>query len=204
MQKIFLFILVIILTSPSLAITKAPIKILIIGDSLTEGYGVTKEEAYPYQVEVLLKKKGKNVKVINAGSSGSTTASASSRLKWHIRSKPHILILSLGANDGLRGIKVKSTKKNLSRVISLASSHGIKVLLAGMKLPYNYGKKYRQEFEKVFKDLVKEHGIGFIPFLLKGVGGVKDLNLPDGIHPNKKGHQIIAQTVIKYLLEEHL
>ena len=181
------------------------LKILIIGDSLTEGYGVKKSDAYPYQAEMLLKKQTKKqykeIKIINAGSSGSTTASALSRLKWHIRSKPDILILALGGNDGLRGFKPEATRENLHKTILLAKNHKIKVILAGMKLPLNYGEPYRQQFEAVFTDLVKKHKIGFIPFLLEGVGGEKILNLPDGIHPNEKGHKIIAKTIVKFLKE---
>jgi acyl-CoA thioesterase-1 len=177
-------------------------RVLIVGDSLTEGYGVPKTSAYPYQLELLLKKKHPGVRVINAGSSGSTTASAYTRLKWHLRSKPGVLVLALGGNDGLRGFKTAISKANLSKTIQLAKDNGIKVLLAGMKLPTNYGKAYRKSFEKIFDELAKEHKVKSIPFLLVGVGGVKKLNLPDGIHPNEEGHKIIANTVYKYLEPE--
>ncbi len=174
-------------------------KILIVGDSLTAGYGVSKEAAYPSQLQKLLEKDHPEVKVIGAGSSGSTSASAISRLKWHLKAKPTHLVLALGANDGLRGVKLESTKKNLSEAIDLAKEKGIKVYLAGMLLPTNYGKKYRTEFKSLFKDLAKEKGVKFIPFLLKGVGGRPELNLADGIHPNEKGHKIVAQTVFNAL-----
>ena len=170
-------------------------RILIIGDSLTEGYGVSKKSAYPAQLEKLLTANQKAYKVVNAGSSGSTTASAVTRMKWHMRKTPKIVILALGANDGLRGTPVEATKKNLSKAIDIALKKKVVVYLAGMKIPMNYGKKYRADFEKVFTDLAKEKKIKFIPFLLKGVGGEPDLNLADGIHPNEKGHKKIAQTV---------
>jgi acyl-CoA thioesterase-1 len=170
-------------------------RLLIIGDSLTEGYGVSQKAAYPAQLEQLIQKNKKNYKVINAGSSGSTTASAVQRMKWHMRKVPRVVILALGANDGLRGFPVESTKENLSKAIDLALSKKVKVYLAGMKLPMNYGKKYRADFERVFTELVKEKKIGFIPFLLKGVGGQPEYNLADGIHPNEKGHKKLAKTV---------
>jgi acyl-CoA thioesterase-1 len=174
-------------------------KILIIGDSLTEGYGVAKKDAYPSLLEKILNQKENKFKVINAGSSGSTSASAFSRLRWHIKSKPQTLILALGANDGLRGIKPESTKKNLQRAITMAKDKGVTVILAGMQMPYNYGEDYRKKYAMVFKSLVKENKIAFIPFLLKDVGGRKELNLADGIHPNEKGHKIIAANVAKEL-----
>lgn len=172
-------------------------RILIIGDSLTEGYGVSKESAYPNQLEKLIKKKFPNYKVINAGSSGSTSASAVPRMKWHLKKTPKILILALGGNDGLRGFPVEATKKNLSQAIDMALQKKTVVYLAGMKIPVNYGKKYRTEFEKVYNDLKKDKKIKMIPFLLKGVGGEPSLNLADGIHPNEKGHEKIAQTVFE-------
>lgn len=175
--------------------------VLILGDSLTEGYGVSKTAAFPNQLQVLLNQKfaKQKTKVINAGSSGSTSASALSRLKWHLRSKPNVLLLALGANDGLRGFSVSATKKNLQKTIALAKENKIKVILAGMKLPLNYGEKYRNDFESTFKDLAKSEKIEFIPFLLKDVGGQPQLNLPDGIHPNEKGHKIIAENLVPYM-----
>ncbi len=175
--------------------------ILILGDSLTEGYGISKEASFPKQLEILLNKKfpQKKTKVINAGSSGSTSASALSRLRWQLKAKLDVLILALGANDGLRGFPVSATKSNLKKTIELAKDNKIKVLLAGMKLPLNYGKKYRNDFEEIFKSLAKEENISFIPFLLKKVGGHSKLNLPDGIHPNEAGHKIIAKNLVPYM-----
>ena len=177
--------------------------IVALGDSLTEGFGVKKEEAFPYLLEKKLLKKGYDVKVINGGVSGSTSASSFSRLKWYIRLDPDIVILALGGNDGLRGLSLVHLKKNLTRTIELAKSEKILILLAGMQLPLNFGREYTESFREVFFELANEHKIPFIPFLLKGVGGISSLNQPDGIHPNPEGYQIVTNTVLKYL-EPHL
>lgn len=178
----------------------AETRVLVLGDSLSEGQGVDKAEAFPYLVAQKLKAQGySNVKVINAGISGSTSASALSRLKWHLRTPPDILLLALGANDGLRGLPIKQMKKNLAMTIELALRNGIRVVLAGMKMPPNYGAAYTLNYEKAFQQLAKKYDIVFIPFLLEGVGGDPAMNLSDGIHPNKRGHQIISERVCKYL-----
>ncbi len=176
--------------------------ILFLGDSLTEGYRLSKEEAYPAVIERALKAKNKVVKVINGGVSGATSASGSKRLDWYLKSKPDIMVLALGANDGLRGLKITDTEKNLSNVISTAQKRDITVILAGMKMPTNYGEPYRSNFEKMFRSLAKKYKIKLIPFILEGVGGKPELNLPDGIHPNPKGHEIMAKTILKVLETE--
>ena len=173
--------------------------IVVLGDSLTEGFGVEREEAYPYLLEKELQRKGHSVKVINAGISGSTSASAPSRLRWYIKAQPDIVILALGGNDGLRGLSVKHMKKNLSKAIELAHSEKILVLLAGMEIPQNYGTEYTESFRNAYHDLARKYQLQMIPFLLKEVGGVSSLNQADGIHPNFEGHQIIVRTVLEYL-----
>lgn len=170
-------------------------RILILGDSLTAGYGIAQKDAFPKQMEILLQKKHPNIEVINAGSSGSTTASGPGRMQWHLKAKPDILILALGANDGLRGLPVKDAQDNLQKVIDIAKQNGIKVIIAGMKIPMNYGEDYRQSFEKIFVDLASKNKIPSIPFLLKDVASIQDLNQADGIHPNEEGHKIMAKTV---------
>ncbi len=174
-------------------------KILIIGDSITAGYGVSKDQSYPTVLENMFKDKNIDIKIINAGTSGSTSSSALSRLSWHLKSKPEYLILALGANDGLRGIDPEITKSNFLKVIDKASQNNIKVILAGMKMPLNYGVKYRKRFEEIFTEVANEAKIPLIPFLLEEVGGEKEMNLPDGIHPNEKGHIKIASTVFNFL-----
>ena len=177
------------------------LKILALGDSLTEGFGVEKKEAYPYLLEQALRETGyRQIQVINAGISGSTSASAVSRLKWYLRAKPKILILALGANDGLRGLSVENMKNNLGSAIELAQSRNIKILLAGMQMPLNYGKSYTESFRKAYFDLAEQYNIGIIPFLLKDVGAVPEHNLQDGIHPNPHGHRILTRNILDHLL----
>lgn len=176
--------------------------ILFLGDSLTEGYQLSREEAYPAIVEKALQMKHKETKVINGGVSGATSASGLKRMDWYLKSRPDILVLALGANDGLRGLKVSETEKNLSLVVQKAQSRGIKVILAGMKMPTNYGEPYRTQFEKVFSTVAKKYNIKLIPFLLDKVAGRPNLNLPDGIHPNAYGHQVMAKTVLLSLENE--
>lgn len=173
--------------------------VLCLGDSLTEGYQLNKEEAYPHLVEKNLKTKHPDLKVINGGVSGATTASGLKRLDWYLKAKPDIMILALGANDGLRGLKVSDAEKNLTSVIEKAQARGITVIMAGMQMPPNYGEKYRQEFEALYPKLAKKYNLKLIPFLLEGVAAKSELNLADGIHPNPKGHEVMAKTIIKYL-----
>ena len=175
-------------------------KVLFLGDSLTEGYGVAKESAYPIVLKEVLKKQHKiDITVLNGSVSGSTTASSLSRLKWFLRARPEILILALGANDGLRGIDLASSKENLSKTISLAKEKGLTIVLAGMYIPPNYGPKYTSEFKQMYQDLQKKFDLVLIPFLLEGVAANKDLNISDGIHPNELGHKKIAQNLIPFL-----
>ena len=175
--------------------------VVCLGDSLTEGYQVEPEFAYPFLVEDLLKGRGwAEIEVVNAGISGSTSASAVSRLRWQMQRKPDVVVLALGANDGLRGIAPATTKENLGEAIDLAKKEGIRVLLAGMKLPPNYGSEHTEAFERTFVELAKEKNVALIPFLLDGVAAEPELNLPDGIHPNARGYSIVANTVIEYLV----
>lgn len=173
--------------------------ILFLGDSLTEGYQLAKEEAYPALIEKELQKKDPSIKVINGGVSGATSASGLKRMDWYLKAKPEFMVLALGANDGLRGLSVSQTEKNLSDVIKKAQERDIEVIIAGMKMPTNMGEKYRSEFEGVFNRLAKKYSLKIIPFILEDVGGVPKLNLPDGIHPNAEGHKIMAKTVLKVL-----
>lgn len=175
--------------------------ILFLGDSLTEGYGIDESKAYPVLVGKELNEAGLKVEVLNGSVSGSTTASGLSRLRWFLKKNPDIMLLALGANDGLRGLKVSDSKKNLAQIIKLAQDQGIQVVLAGMLMPPNYGESYRSEFENMYKSLVTEYKLEFIPFLLEGVAGVKELNTSDGVHPNEKGHQVMSRLVTKKFKE---
>lgn len=173
--------------------------VLFLGDSLTEGYQLSREDAYPAVIEKNLKKKFPDLKVINGGVSGATSASGPKRLNWYGKAKPDIVVLALGANDGLRGLDLKETEKNLVAVILKAQSAGMKVIMVGMKMPTNYGEPYRSNFEKLFGKLARQYSLPLVPFLLEKVGSQPKLNLPDGIHPNTEGHKIMAQTVQKIL-----
>lgn len=173
--------------------------VVIIGDSLTEGYGVPKEKAFPFLVEERFASQNRAVKVINSGISGSTSASAPDRVKWALQSRPDVIVLALGANDGLRGLSPSAMKQNLRKAIDMAQEAGTKVILFGMLMPPNFGKRYQQDYENAFKSLAKEKDVPFLPFLLEGVGGKKELNQADGIHPNEEGHKIMAETVFKFL-----
>ncbi|HCY84725.1 MAG TPA: arylesterase, partial [Desulfobacteraceae bacterium] len=176
--------------------------VLIIGDSLTAGLGVMQDQAYPALLQAELAAAGPpGVKVVNGGISGSTSAGAYARLKWYLKARPHLLILALGANDGLRGLKVADMEKNLSKAISLAKENGVTVILAGMQVPPNLGPEYAAAFRRVFPALAAQHEIPLIPFLLEGVAGKPELNQADGIHPNPEGHKRIADTVLPYILE---
>ncbi len=177
-------------------------RILFLGDSITAGLGVEKEAAFPAVVCRMLKQQRiDNVTVINAGISGSTTASGPSRLKWHLKTNPQVLVLALGANDGLRGLPLDSMAENLDDTIALALENNLCVILAGMEIPPNYGPEYTGQFRQTFQDLASKYQIALIPFLLDNVGGVEDMNQADGVHPNPAGHRQIAATVLPYIKE---
>jgi acyl-CoA thioesterase-1 len=175
------------------------IRILALGDSLTEGYGVPLVDAYPARLQELLRKRfaadHRSIEVVNAGIGGSTSASGYQRLRWHLRARPDLMLLALGANDMLRGLPPESTEANLRRTLQLAAENQVPVILAGMKVPPNYGKDYQKRFEAIFPRLAREFKTPLIPFLLEGVAGVRELNLEDGIHPNEKGQKKIAKLV---------
>ncbi|QDK43958.1 arylesterase [Bdellovibrio sp. ZAP7] len=175
-------------------------KLIVLGDSITEGYGVSKEAAYPALLEKKLHDTGKKEwTIINAGVSGSTTASGISRMKWLFKSKPDIVFLALGANDGLRGLKVEESQKNLASAIEYAQKEKVEVILGGLYMPPNYGADYTSKFKKMYEDLAKKYKLTFIPFILDKVAGNPKYNLADGIHPNEEGHKIIADTIFNAL-----
>lgn len=180
--------------------------ILSVGDSLTFGLGVPPEKTWPSILEAKLRTDGfPEVKVINAGSSGATTAFGISTLKFHLkRSQPDLVIYALGANDGLRGIDPNTTYKNMQAALEMTKAKGIRVLLLGMKAPPNYGEKFPKDFESSFIKAKNEFKVSFIPFFLEGVAGDKNLNQADGIHPNEKGYEKVLITIypkVKELLE---
>lgn len=175
--------------------------ILIYGDSLTAGYGLAPEQAFPALTEKLLREKGIPAKVINAGLSGETSAGGLNRIDWILRQPIDIFVLELGGNDGLRGLPVEETVKNLQGIIDKVKAKypDAKIVVAGMMVPPNMGPEYSEKFKGIFPELAKKNKATLIPFLLEGVAGDAALNLPDGIHPNAKGHQIVAQSLYEVL-----
>ena len=175
--------------------------IVFIGDSLTQGYGVRSEEAYPELVEKKLIRDGFKVKVINGGISGSVTAEADRRLRWYLKVKPKIVVLALGANDGMKGTPPETIEKNLTMAIDFAQANGIIVLLSGIRMFSNLGPAYVKKFEAIFPDLAKRRHLALIPFLLEDVALQKELNQSDMRHPNARGHEVIATRVAQKLEE---
>jgi len=179
-------------TVPAVPPTPTAPRIVALGDSLTAGLGIPREDAYPAVLQRRLKDEGYPLEVINAGISGDTTADGLRRANWALEGDVRLLILALGANDGLRGLPVSQMKDNLQSIIHRARQRGIPVLLVGMEAPPNYGEQYAAAFRLVFQDLARDNKLTFVPFLLEGVAGMPDLNQSDGIHPTSAGASRIA------------
>ena len=171
--------------------------ILFFGNSLTAGFGIDPDQAFPALVQKKIEGLGWDFKVINAGLSGETSAGGVRRIDWVLQRKIDVLFLELGGNDGLRGIDLESTKQNLQEIIDRTRKiyPEVRVVLAGMQIPPNMGPEYIQRFRAIYPELANENDIILLPFLLKDVGGIKSLNLADGIHPTPEGHRIVAETV---------
>ena len=174
-------------------------RIVFLGDSLSAGYGVTKEQSIPSLVQRHLDAEGYNYEVVNQGVSGDTSAGGVSRLDWSLSGDVRILVVELGGNDGLRGLPVDTTKQNISQIIATAKQRGVRVLLTGMEAPPSYGPLYTSQFRQLFRDLAREHDVAFMPFFLEGVAGDPALNQSDGIHPNPEGAVIVEQAVWRSL-----
>lgn len=173
--------------------------ILAFGDSLTEGSGLPPGSGYPELLQKELDEAGYEYRVVNAGLGGDTTAGGVARVNEAIALHPDLVILELGANDGLRGLPVDSMKANLEEMILAFKKADADVVLAGMTLPRNYGADYIREFERVFPALAAKHKITLIPFFLEGAGGRPEMNLEDGIHPNEEGYKLVTANVLKYV-----
>ena len=171
-------------------------KIVALGDSLTAGLGLAESQSYPSLLQTDIDQDGYRFEVVNAGVSGDTTAAGRARLDWALQGgNVKILILELGANDGLRGLPVEQMQQNLAAIIERAQQRGIRVLLAGMEAPPNFGPDYTVSFRQVYRDLAKQYKVTLLPFLLDNVAGIASLNQADGIHPNIEGTEIVAKTI---------
>ena len=191
----------ILLIALSLVVQPSSKVILFFGDSLTAGYGLSPEEAFPALVGKHLNKSGKTCKIVNAGLSGETTAGGLSRIDWILRQPVDVFVLELGGNDGLRGLPIEATKKNLQDIIDKVKAKypKTKIVVVGMMVPPNMGNDYSTKFKAIFPELAKKNNATLMPFLLEGVAGNEKLNQPDGIHPNVEGHKIVADHVAKVL-----
>jgi len=175
--------------------------IVVLGDSLAVGFGLDLSEAFPALLQSKIDKRGWNFTVINAGVSGDTTAGGLRRIDWVLKRKVDLLLLELGGNDGLRGIPAGVTKTNLQAIIDRAKQKypQLQIIIAAMQMPPNLGDEYKDAFQKIFPDLAQANKAALVPFLLEGVGGKPELNLPDRIHPTAEGHKIVAENVWKIL-----
>ncbi len=170
-------------------------RIVFLGDSLTAGLGLSTDQSYPSLIGKKLKDRAYDYEVVNAGVSGDTSAGGLRRLDWSLDGDVRVLVVALGANDGLRGLPPSELKKNLQAVLDRAAARKIPVVLAGMEAPPNNGPDYTREFRNVYAELAREYRVRFVPFLLQGVAGNASLNQGDGIHPNARGAQIVADLV---------
>lgn len=174
-------------------------QIVMLGDSLTAGYGLPKGDDFPSQLQKRLNDAGYAYRVVNMGVSGDTSAGGLRRLDWSLEGKVAVLVVALGGNDGLRGLPPTQMEQNLRTIVERAVQRGARVLLCGMEAPPNLGDDYTRAFHNVFPALAREKGVALVPFLLEGVAGIAELNQGDGIHPNAEGARRVADLVWRYL-----
>jgi acyl-CoA thioesterase-1 len=178
----------------------AEIRLMMLGDSITAGYGLARGEALPARLEAALRAKGRAVRVIDAGVSGDTTAGGRARLDWALADNPHAVIVALGGNDGLRALEPRASRANLAAILDALAAKRLPTMLTGMLAPPNLGAEYGREFASTFSDLARERpGVVFYPFLLDGVAGDLSLNQPDGIHPNVAGVEELVRRMLPYV-----
>ena len=178
------------LAAPAHAVERV---IVAFGDSLTAGLGVTPEDSYPARLQARLRSEGYAYRVVNAGASGDTTAGGLRRIDWALKNKPDIVIVALGANDAMRGQDLASVRANLDAIVARFQKAGVRVLVAGMEVPPNYGARYAADFRRLYAEVARKRGAAFMPFLLDGVAGTPRLNLPDGIHPTAEGYRVVVE-----------
>ncbi len=198
MLRIFFFTTLFVFFSQSLFAKK----LIFLGDSLTEGYGVAQEAAFPQLIQKKFIADKLDWTVISSGSSGSTSASTLGRLKWIAKEKPDVVFILMGSNDGLRGLKIEETEKNIGEALAWANQQKIRVILGQLHVPPNYGKDYFKKFSEIFPRLAKKYHVTLAPFLLNKVAGVPALNQADAIHPNEKGHKIVAENIYTFLKKD--
>jgi acyl-CoA thioesterase I len=187
-----------------LAVDPSAPRVVVLGDSLTAGLGLSPRQAYPTVLQDRILEAGLKYTIVNAGVSGDTSAGGLTRLDWALSGDVRVLLVALGGNDGLRGLPVAQLTRNLSEIIERAQARNVSVILAGMEAPPNYGFDYVASFHKVYPELARKYHVTLVPFLLEGVGGKADLNQADGIHPTAAGARIVADnvwTVLKPALE---
>ena len=184
------------LAAPAHAVERV---IVAFGDSLTAGLGVTPEDSYPSRLQARLRSEGYGYRVVNAGASGDTTAGGLRRVDWALKNRPDIVIVALGANDAMRGQDLASVRANLDAIVARFQKAGVRVLVAGMEVPPNYGARYAADFRRLFRDVALKRGAAFMPFLLDGVAGNSRLNQPDGIHPTAEGYRVVVEHLWPHL-----
>jgi acyl-CoA thioesterase-1 len=195
-RRLLVALVLLVVAAPAAAAERV---IVVLGDSLTAGLGVASDEAYPALLETRLRRAGLAYRVVNAGVSGDTTAGGLRRLDWVLRSRPEIVVVALGANDGLRALPLSTVRDNLTAIVTRLRAAGARVLLAGMRLPPNYGDAYAGDFAQTFRGVARATSVAFLPFLLEGVAGDPGLTQADGIHPNAAGQRVVAETVWRAL-----
>jgi acyl-CoA thioesterase-1 len=173
--------------------------IVAFGDSLTAGLGVTPEDSYPARLQAKLRAEGYAYRVVNAGSSGDTTAGGLRRVDWALKNRPDIVIVALGANDALRGQDLAGVRANLDAMVARFQKAGARVLVAGMEVPPNYGARYAADLRRLYADVARQRKAAFMPFLLDGVAGNPRLNQPDGIHPTAEGYRVVVEHLWPHL-----
>lgn len=181
----------------------AELRILVLGDSLTAGYGLSQQSAFPARLEAALKQRKHSVRVINAGVSGDTSMGGLTRLDWALADQPDLVIIELGANDAMRGLSPQQTQQNLNSILYRLREKGVQVLLTGMKAPRNLGEDYYTKFDRIYPELARQHNLSFYPFFLTGVADEPGLNQADGIHPTVAGVEVIVHGILP-LVEEVL
>ncbi len=186
--------------SAAAAPEEAPL-VVFLGDSLTAGLGLAEDEAFPARIEAALAAEGFPVRVVNAGVSGDTSAGGVARLDWLLSQGPQVVVVGLGANDGLRGLPLEATEENLRQIVVRSRAAGAEVVLLGMRIPPSYGLDYAGRFRDLYEGVADDLDVPLVPFLLDGVAAKPALNLPDRIHPNARGHEVMAETVYPYVAD---